>query len=266
MNRDPLLGRMFLASSIAHLALFLILAVSGLLRSRAVPSAIPYVVDLLPAVSSSAPSSASVPNVPRAVKPPMPSVKPSPTVPARHKEPPSVTKKPEKAPEPSSNRKAGIEPASAKTSASVKNAPSTKPVEQEIERMSRVKQMERLASLRSAATTGTAAATSTAGVSRSGPGGASPEQLAVYYGLIRYRVMASWFYTGPEKNALVAEALITIGKNGGVLGQKIVKGSGNQEFDRSVLRAIAKASPFPPPPEGVDTEIQFKFSPGEDSH
>ncbi len=90
---------------------------------------------------------------------------------------------------------------------------------------------------------------------------ASPEAMAIYYGIIRYRVLERWVYTGKSISRLEAEVLISLSKQGGVQKQSIVKSSGNPDFDRSVLRAIAKASPFPPPPEGVDTEIQFRFRP-----
>lgn len=91
----------------------------------------------------------------------------------------------------------------------------------------------------------------------------SEEEMAVYQGVITHRVRQRWVFTGGGEN-LSAEVLIALDRNGSVRTQKITRGSGNVEFDRSVLRAIAKASPFPPPPEGADTEIQFRFRSEED--
>jgi protein TonB len=86
----------------------------------------------------------------------------------------------------------------------------------------------------------------------------SAEEMTAYHGIITQRVRQRWVFTGGGEN-MSAEVLIALDRNGSVRTQKITRGSGNVEFDRSVLRAIAKASPFPPPPEGADTEIQFRF-------
>ncbi|MBI5141551.1 MAG: TonB C-terminal domain-containing protein [Nitrospirae bacterium] len=92
----------------------------------------------------------------------------------------------------------------------------------------------------------------------------SAEEMAVYEGIITNRVRQRWVFTGKGAEGLSAEVLIALDRNGSVRTQKITRGSGNVEFDRSVLRAIAKASPFPPPPDGADTEIQFRFRSKED--
>jgi len=158
-----------------------------------------------------------------------------------------------------SNRTKKPEP---KTTELPKKTPKESPEERvrsKIERLQKIDKLERLKKLRASiggyelkeeGISGTKAQKT-----------ASPEAMAIYYGIIRYRVLERWIYTGKSINRLEAEVLISLSKQGGVQKQSIVKSSGNPGFDRSVLRAIAKASPFPPPPEGVDTEIQFRFRP-----
>jgi colicin import membrane protein len=52
---------------------------------------------------------------------------------------------------------------------------------------------------------------------------------------------------------------VTLDATGNVLGVDISRGSGNPFYDQSVVRAIEKASPLPPPPESGDWP--FLFSP-----
>jgi len=83
----------------------------------------------------------------------------------------------------------------------------------------------------------------------------------VYYGVVTHRVWEHWTYAGnpePEWETLV---FIRLESDGALLEEKIEASSGNEEFDRSVLRAIVKAAPFPPPPEGIDRQIVFRFRP-----
>ncbi len=136
-------------------------------------------------------------------------------------------------------------------------------VRNKIERLKKIDKLERLKKLRASIGGYKLEEDGASGVK--GQKTASPEAMAVYYGIIRYRVLERWVYTGKTIGRLEAEVLISLSKQGGVQKQSIVKSSGNPDFDRSVLRAIAKSSPFPPPPEGVDTEIQFRFRP-EDIH
>jgi colicin import membrane protein len=50
---------------------------------------------------------------------------------------------------------------------------------------------------------------------------------------------------------LIAEVELQIAKDGTILSERIVKSSGNREYDSSVLRAVRKADPLPPPPAKV---------------
>jgi TonB family protein len=51
---------------------------------------------------------------------------------------------------------------------------------------------------------------------------------------------------------------IRIEKDGSITIQKIEKGSGNQPFDRSVLRAITMANPLPQPVKEMEIGIRFR--------
>ncbi len=94
--------------------------------------------------------------------------------------------------------------------------------------------------------------------SEGNPGGES--LMAGYYSLVQERVWSEWvfpeFRTGQGLEAVVD---IKVYKNGRVKIQGIKKSSGNTLFDRSVLRAISKASPLPPPP--YELEIAVRFTP-----
>ncbi len=81
-----------------------------------------------------------------------------------------------------------------------------------------------------------------------------------YYSLITERVWSEWVY--PEfksKEDFLTIIDIKILKNGEIKILKVEKSSGNTLFDRSVIRAIRKASPLPPPP--FEIEVGLKFSP-----
>ena len=50
---------------------------------------------------------------------------------------------------------------------------------------------------------------------------------------------------------------IKILKDGTTIVQNIEKSSGNSLFDRSALKALAKASPLPPPPYEMEIGVRF---------
>lgn len=84
--------------------------------------------------------------------------------------------------------------------------------------------------------------------------------IASYYSLIQERIWSEWIF--PEvrsREGLEAVVEIRVLKSGRVVVQGISKSSGNHLFDRSTLRAIAKASPLPQPP--YEMEIGLRFTP-----
>ena len=89
-------------------------------------------------------------------------------------------------------------------------------------------------------------------------------QLQAYCGRIEAQIRAQWALPRgiiPEQN-LLAVINIAILKDGTLSGLNFEKGSGNKYFDQSAERAIRKASPFPPLPDGVNDsslEIGIRF-------
>jgi len=253
VSRDPSLEKMLLASMLLHVAVMLAFSVTGLFRSHQYIAPNPYFVDL-------------VPSEPRRSSPPARRNAPPKKEPAvEAPKPPKPAPKPVQETPPKSDMSA-LRPELKKKPETPVQTDDTSRLKEEIERLKRIKDLEQISRLREAVGASRESDEPGPDIPRGkGTGGASPEKMAVYYGIIRLQVMDSWVLQGDRFDQnLAAEIVINIGREGGVLKQKIERSSGNPDFDRSVMRAIAKASPFPPPPEGVDTEIQFKFTPKED--
>ncbi len=104
-----------------------------------------------------------------------------------------------------------------------------------------------------------------------GPGSGSngiqkdPEFL-LYYETIRKRIKDAWSFPGAN-NDLTTEVLFAIGPSGELNGVKVLESSRDTAFDDSVVRAIRRAAPFPPPPEKYRSQfeqgVQAEFKPGE---
>ena len=87
-----------------------------------------------------------------------------------------------------------------------------------------------------------------------------------YYNLISKKVKEEWVFPPEvdEGERLEAIVTITISRNGSLRKVELESTSGNVFFDRSVLRAVRKASPFSPLPKeymGRDMEIGIRFRP-----
>lgn len=83
---------------------------------------------------------------------------------------------------------------------------------------------------------------------------ASPEFIR-YQNIIQDRVKSSWTWVG-RRNDLKVTVNASIQENGEITGLRLVGTSGDRSFDDSVLRALKKASPLPPPP----SEFRREFS------
>jgi len=102
----------------------------------------------------------------------------------------------------------------------------------------------------------------------SGRGGAElNDRSQAYYALIWSRIKGNW--TLPQdilpKEVLETVIHVTILKSGAVSALSYEKRSGDRYFDESAMRAIQKASPFPPLPAGIgesslDVGIRFHSS------
>lgn len=90
----------------------------------------------------------------------------------------------------------------------------------------------------------------------------SPEVMA-WLKSARIHVRRSWVLApGFRLEPLASQVRVNLDASGNVVGEPvIVKRSGNPWYDESVLRAIQKASPLPPPPRAG--EWDFLFQPEE---
>lgn len=80
-----------------------------------------------------------------------------------------------------------------------------------------------------------------------------------YYGKITSQIRQEWVYPDTGEKNLEAVITVTIARDGTLSVQGIEKSSGNALFDRSALRALAKASPVAQPP--YEMEIGMRFYP-----
>jgi TonB family protein len=84
--------------------------------------------------------------------------------------------------------------------------------------------------------------------------GLTPEQARFgrYYMAVFNKIQSAWIlphYYEHEKIMAIVE--ITIRSDGRIVNIQFEKKSGNDEFDRSVMRAVQKANPLPPLPAGI---------------
>jgi colicin import membrane protein len=86
-----------------------------------------------------------------------------------------------------------------------------------------------------------------------GKGNASED----YYTKITKEIWQQWVYPNVGKKDIEAVVSIKILRDGTAIVQKIEKSSGNSIFDKSALRALAKASPLPPPPYEMEIGVRF---------
>jgi colicin import membrane protein len=79
-----------------------------------------------------------------------------------------------------------------------------------------------------------------------------------YYAKIIKEIRQQWTWN-QDLGRKDIEAIVSIKvlKDGTAMVQKIEKSSGNSLFDRSALRALAKASPLSPPPYEIELGVRF---------
>jgi colicin import membrane protein len=94
---------------------------------------------------------------------------------------------------------------------------------------------------------------------KSGGGSSQGSLFDSYYAKITGQIWQEWVYPDMGDKNLETIIAVKIAKDGSVTVQRIEKGSGNALFDRSAVRAIAKASPVAPPP--YEMEIGMRFYP-----
>jgi TonB family protein len=91
-------------------------------------------------------------------------------------------------------------------------------------------------------------------------------QFLLYYQSVQERIKNAWSFAGGNKD-LTTTVKFAIGPDGKLTGLAVARSSNNESFDQSVLRAIRRASPFPPPPEQYRDQfaqgVQAVFKMGE---
>ncbi|MBI4523115.1 MAG: cell envelope integrity protein TolA [Deltaproteobacteria bacterium] len=75
-----------------------------------------------------------------------------------------------------------------------------------------------------------------------------------YQNQIRSLIKDSWTWVG-KRIDLEVTVRFGIRDNGEIVGLKIVRASGDPSYDESVIRALRRASPLPPPPENYRKEF-----------
>lgn len=80
-----------------------------------------------------------------------------------------------------------------------------------------------------------------------------------YYRTITQEIWRHWIYPDMHRENKDIEAIISIRilKDGTAVVQRFEKSSGNPLFDRSALKALAKASPLAPPPHEMEIGVRF---------
>ncbi len=87
--------------------------------------------------------------------------------------------------------------------------------------------------------------------------GAADPGYAQYQSSVRSKIIREWVRassTPDGEQAIRTRIQVRINASGAVISKNVVRSSGNESFDLSALRAIERASPLPPPPEGIKTE------------
>lgn len=78
-----------------------------------------------------------------------------------------------------------------------------------------------------------------------------------YYAKIIDEIRQQWIFPDSGQKNIEAIISIKILKDGTITNQKVEKSSGNTLFDRSALKAIAKANPLTPPPYEMEIGVRF---------
>jgi TonB family protein len=91
-------------------------------------------------------------------------------------------------------------------------------------------------------------------------------QMRAYYATIWSRIKGRWVLAQGTQEVLETVIDVTILRSGAVTEVNYEKRSGNLYFDESAMRAIRKASPFPPLPAGIgegSIEVGIRFHSSE---
>lgn len=96
------------------------------------------------------------------------------------------------------------------------------------------------------------------GMPGQGPGDPVDPEVLEWIRRVKIHVKRGWVVPpGAKRRAIEAEVAVTLDATGNVLGSEVVRRSGDTGYDDSVLRALDKASPLPPPPESGEWFLLF---------
>lgn len=79
-----------------------------------------------------------------------------------------------------------------------------------------------------------------------------------YYSVVIAKIKDNWVYPDSLDKDLLTIVVIKVTKDGTITIDRIEKKSGNPLFDRSVLVAINRSNPLPPPGEDIELGIRFR--------
>lgn len=79
-----------------------------------------------------------------------------------------------------------------------------------------------------------------------------------YDSTVTEKIRQQWIFPENIDRDLEAIVSIKVARDGSITIQKVEKSSGSPLFDRTVLRAIAKAGPLPQPPKEMEIIVRFK--------
>ncbi len=115
------------------------------------------------------------------------------------------------------------------------------------------------AGVQTASAAGVSGATGTTGARVAGTGERIDAEVAVWLRAAKYHVEQAWIMPpGFEREPLRTVVRVRLDAGGRVLGEpRVQQRSGNPWFDESVVRAIQKANPLPPPPDAGDWPFEF---------
>lgn len=122
------------------------------------------------------------------------------------------------------------------------------------------KKLERIATLRKVIDIGNKTQTKVVAQTKTAvaAGKQSSTGKADYYSLVESKIRQNWIFPETTDKDLETVVSIKIARDGTVTIGAIEKKSGNPLFDRSVLRAINNASPFPNPNEEIEIGVRFR--------
>lgn len=87
---------------------------------------------------------------------------------------------------------------------------------------------------------------------------------ATYAGKVKARVRPNIVFTGTVAGDTAAEVEVNAAPGGSIISRRLIKSSGNKDWDETVLRAIDKTRDLPPDTDGrVPARLIIAFKPNE---